>query len=131
VTEVLRLLAVIVAMIGILSALMAVQLERAAEFGLLRALGFTPGQVYGMVVAQTGATGLIAGLLAVPTGIGLAMMLIEVINLRSFGWTLHTVVPLQTLAGGLAAAVIAALLAGLYPAWKMSRTPPAAALRDE
>jgi putative ABC transport system permease protein len=131
VTEVLRLLAVIVAMIGVVGSLMALQLERSAEIGLLRALGFTRGQVYALALTQTGAAGVIAGLIALPTGIALALLLIRVINVRSFGWTMDALVPFASLAGGIAAAVAAALFAGLYPAWKASRASPAAVLRNE
>lgn len=130
ITEVLRLLAVLVAVIGILGALMALQLERGAELGVLRALGFTPGQIRGLILLQTGAMGLIAGLIALPTGLLLGGLLIHVINRRSFGWSMQTVVPAETLLAGLATAVLAAFAAGLYPAWRMSRTPPAAALRE-
>jgi len=38
---------------------------------------------------------------------------------------------IQTLAGGVLLALVAAMLAGWYPAWRMSRTMPAAALRYE
>ncbi len=131
ITEVLRLLAIGVAVIGIMGALMALQLERTVEIGVLRALGFTPGQVYGMVTLQTGLMGLIAGLIAIPTGLLLALLLIHVINERSFGWTMQTLVSPGILAGGVLMAVAAAVVAGLYPAAKMSRTSPAAALRED
>ncbi len=131
ITSVLQLLAMIVAFVGILSALMALQLERARELGTLRAIGLTPQQLWGVVLSQTGLIGLVAGLLAIPLGVALAMVLVFVINKRSFGWTL-----LFQLDGGLflqalLVAIIAALLAGLYPAWRMSRTAPALALREE
>jgi len=45
ITHVLRLLTVGVAFVGILSALMALSLERRAEFAVLRALGITPGEL--------------------------------------------------------------------------------------
>ena len=54
ITGVLRLLAVAVAFVGVLSALMALQLERTRELGVLRANGLTPGQVWGLVTTQTG-----------------------------------------------------------------------------
>ncbi len=130
ITEVLRSLAIGVAVIGILSALMALQLERVVETGVLRAIGFTPGQVYGMVMLQTGLMGLIAGLIAIPTGLLLGVLLIHVINERAFGWTMQTLVSPEVLISGLMTAVLAAVIAGLYPAWKMSRTSPAAALRE-
>ena len=61
VTAVLRLLAFIVAFVGVLSALMALELERAREFGVLRASGLTPGQVWTLVMTQTGLMGLNCG----------------------------------------------------------------------
>ena len=73
---------------GVLAALMALQLERTRELGVLRALGLTPRQVGALVTAQTGLMGLVAGLLAVPVGVALAAVLVFVINRRSFGWTM-------------------------------------------
>lgn len=131
ITNVLQLLATIVAFIGILSALMALQLERARELGVLRANGLTPRQLWGLVLAQTGLMGLTAGLLAIPVGVALAAVLVFVINKRSFGWTLLFRLDPALFAQALVLAVIAALLAGIYPAWKMSRTSPALALREE
>lgn len=131
VTAVLRLLAGLVAFIGVLSALMALELERAREMGVLRANGMTPRQVWKMVTAQTGLMGLAAGALSVPVGWLMAWIMIYVINRRSFGWTLDMAVDPRILAEAVVLALAAAILAGLYPAWKMARTRPAAALRDE
>ena len=131
ITAVLRLLIVAVAFVGVLSALMALQLERGREHAVLRALGLTPRQVWAVVTAQTGLMGVVAGLLAVPVGIMLAVVLVFVINRRSFGWTMPLDVAPLVLAQGVLLAMAAALLAGLYPAWKMSAAPAAEALREE
>jgi putative ABC transport system permease protein len=131
ITNVLRMLAVLAALIGILSALMALSLERARELGVLRALGFTPGQIGAVTTVQTGFMGLAAGLLALPVGAVLALLLIHVINRRAFGWSMDTIFPPAVFGEALLLAVGAALLAGLYPAWKMSRAVPAEILREE
>jgi putative ABC transport system permease protein len=131
ITGVLRLLAGLVAFIGVLSALMALQLEKTRELGVLRANGVTPGQVWQLVTSQTGLMGLAAGLLSIPVGLALAAIMIFVINRRSFGWTIHMEVAPEILLQALLLALAAALLAGLYPAWKMARTSPALALREE
>jgi putative ABC transport system permease protein len=131
ITGVLRLVSGLVAFIGVLSALMALQLERARELGVLRANGLTPGQVWHLVTSQTGLLGLAAGLLSLPVGLALAAIMIFVINRRSFGWTIRMEVDPMILLGALALALGAALLAGIYPAWKMARTSPALALREE
>jgi putative ABC transport system permease protein len=130
VTSVLRLLAVAVAFVGVLSALMALQLERRRELAMLRAQGMTPGEVRRMVFAETGLMGLWAGLLAVPLGLALAAVLVFVVNVRSFGWTLAFAVSPSVLVQAVALAVGAALLAGVYPAWRMARTNPALAMRE-
>ncbi len=131
VTGVLRLLAFVVAFVGVLSALMALELERARELGVMRAWGLEPGELRRLVLTQTGLMGLVSGALAVPMGLALSVIMIFVINKRSFGWTLQMQVGPMVLAEALALALVAALLAGVYPAWRMARTSPAVALRGE
>ncbi|HEV3076249.1 MAG TPA: ABC transporter permease, partial [Thermoanaerobaculia bacterium] len=131
ITSVLRLLAGLVAAIGVLSALTALQLERAREIGVLRAIGLTPGQVWQLVTAQTGLIGLAAGLLSLPVGLVLSAIMVYIINRRSFGWTIHLEVAPVILLEALLLAVGTALAAGLVPAWRMARTSPALALREE
>ncbi len=131
ITAVLRILATAVAVVGVLSALMALQLERGREVGVLRAQGLTPSEMWRLVLAETGLLGVTAGALAVPVGIGLALVLIHVINRRAFGWSIETMVSPGVVLQAVGLAVLAALAAGVYPAWRMARTPPAAALREE
>ncbi len=131
ITGVLRTLAVIVAFVGVLNALLALQLERTRELGVLRAQGMTPGQLWRLISQQTGLMGLTAGLLAIPVGISIAVIMVTVINRRSFGWSLELQIVPATLAQAVGIGLVAALLAGLYPAWRMSRTSPAEALRSE
>lgn len=131
ITAVLRVLALLVAFGGIVSALMALQIERSKEFAVLRAEGMTPGQVRRLLMLQTGLMGSIAGLLSIPLGIVLAYVLVYVINKRSFGWSLDFSIPPEVLLEAFAVAFVAAIIAGLYPAWKLSRADPAEALRGE
>jgi putative ABC transport system permease protein len=131
ITGVLRFLAGMVAFIGVLSSLMALQLERARELGVLRANGLTPGQLWQLMTSQTGLMGLAAGLLSLPVGLTLAAIMIYVVNRRSFGWTIRMEISPGVLLQALLLALAAALLAGLYPAYRMARTSPAVALREE
>ncbi len=131
VTAVLRWLATGVACVGVFSALLELQLERTRELGVLRALGLTPGQLWAQIVAETGLLGGVAGLLAWPTGILIGWLLTEVINRRAFGWALSLSLSREALLQWLLLALLAGLLAGLYPAWRMARTHPAEALRCE
>jgi putative ABC transport system permease protein len=131
ITAVLRVVATLVAVVGVLSALMALQLERGREIGVLRAQGLTPREVARLVLAETGLLGAIAGALAIPVGIGLALTLVTVINRRAFGWSIEVTVAPGVLLEAVGLAVLAAVAAGVYPAWRMAQTPPAPALREE
>ncbi len=131
ITIALRLLATIVAFIGILSALMALQLEQTRQYGTMRAVGLTPRQLWNYTLIQTGLMGTTAGILALPIGIVLALVLIYVINVRSFGWTMQLLLTPNEVLSAFAVAVVAALLAGIYPAYKLSQLVTARALRSE
>ena len=131
VTEVLRLLSVGVAFIGILSALSALALERSRELAVLRAIGLTPRKLVRLVTLQTALMGLFAGLFSLPLGVALAYVLVFVINRRSFGWTLELTLTPDMAVKAIVLSLLAAVLAGIYPALKMSRARPAVALREE
>ena len=121
VTQALRLLAVVVAFIGVWSALLALQVERTRELGTLQALGLLPRQLWGLTLLETGLIGLSAGLLALPTGLLLAVILIEVINVRSFGWTMQ--LELQPL---VLLQAVAVSVTGRSPRRGLPGAPPAA-----
>jgi len=131
VTRVLQLLVGIVAFLGMLSALQALQLERVRETAVLRALGWLPRQLRSLALTQTGLLGFAAGLFAIPTGMTLAALLVFVINRRAFGWTMGFEPVSWDLLEGLGLAVGAAILAGIYPAWRSTRRAVATDLRDE
>jgi putative ABC transport system permease protein len=131
ITRVLRILAFVVAFMAVLSALMALQLERGRELAVLRANGLTPGQTWGLVTTQTGVMGAMAGILATPVGLALAAIMIQVVNRRSFGWSMEMVAGPELFLQAIGLAAVAALLAGVYPSHLMSRTSPAGALRGE
>jgi putative ABC transport system permease protein len=131
ITRVLQLLAIIVAGVGLLSALLAQLLERTREFSLLRALGMTPAQLGILLTLQSSFLGLVAGVLALPVGLLVASVLVFVINRRAFGWTLPFEPDPNLLWQTVALALSAALLAVVLPAWRLWRQPPAAGLRTE
>jgi len=131
ITTAMQLVTTLVAFIGVLSSLLALQLEKAREMGILRALGLTVSEMRRLTLWETGLLGASAGLLALPTGYILAWILIFVINRRSFGWTLQMQADPAPFVQAFLLAVSAALLAGLYPAWRLSRMQAAEALRGE
>ncbi|MDX1498665.1 MAG: FtsX-like permease family protein [Woeseiaceae bacterium] len=131
ITDVLYWLALGVAMIGILGAMLALQLERARDLAILRAVGMTPRQLGAMIVLQTAVIGLFAGLAAIPLGTAMAWLLIDVINRRAFGWQIDMSVGPEILLSSTLFAILAAVLAGLYPARRAATSVPALAMREE
>lgn len=131
ITDVLYWLAVGVAIIGILGAMLALQMERAREFGVLRALGMTPLQLGGMVTLQSGFMGALSGLAAIPLGLLMARVLIDVINRRAFGWTMPVDVDPVIVWTSLGLSIGAALLAGIYPALRAATRRAALAMRED
>ena len=131
ITSVLKTLAVIVAFVGVLSALLALGLEQGREMAVLRACGLTPAELWRLLVHQTGLMGLTAGLLSLPVGLTMAAVMIHVINRRAFGWSLEMSVDPAVLLSAVGVSVASALLAALYPAYRMAGVSPADALREE
>ena len=131
ITGALQLLTVLVAFIGIFSTLMSLQLERGREFAVLRATGMTPRQLGRLTLLETGLMGLLAGACSMPLGYVLAWVLVHVINVRSFGWTLQIALEPRFFIQSLLIAVGAAVLAGLYPAQRLARMNISEALRQE
>ncbi len=131
ITMTLRIIAIVVAFIGVLGALMALQLERTRELGTLRATGMTLQQLWRLTLLESGLMGATAGLLSIPTGLLLATILIYVINLRSFGWTIFFQPVPETYLQAMGVSIGAALLAAVYPMLRLSRLQAAEALREE
>lgn len=131
VTSALRLLSVLVAGVGMMSALLALQIERAREVATLQVMGMTPRELGLQILAENGIMGVLATLLSVPTGLLLAWILTKVINLRSFGWAIPWSPTLEPIAVALGLSLLAAWAAGLYPWWRVSRAPIAERLRAE
>jgi len=131
ITGALQLMTTIVAFIGILSALMSLQLDKQRQLGILKAIGFTGRQMWHLVVLETGLMGAVAGLLSMPAGLMLAVILVYIINRRSFGWTLQLQIAPEPFIQAIIIGVLAALIAGLYPTYRIIHRNTANAIRYE
>jgi putative ABC transport system permease protein len=72
-----------------------------------------------------------AGLLSFPTGWVFAQVLVYVIKLRTFGWTIQLAVYPWVFVQALGVSIAAALLAAIYPMRRLLGAPVASALRGE
>ncbi|MCC5869911.1 MAG: FtsX-like permease family protein, partial [Gammaproteobacteria bacterium] len=112
VTHVLKLLVAGTAMMGMLGALLAWLLDRRELRRSLRALGLSWREAYRQVLLETGVLGVAAAAVAVPLGTVLSALLVFVINLRAFGWSMQFELLAAPLWQGALLAVVTALLAG-------------------
>ncbi len=131
ITEILRWLTVLVAITGMIFSLVALQLERSSLNAKLKAVGFSRVQLTLQILLETSITGFLAGLIAIPVGLMLCLCLIEVINVRSFGWTMMTDIDPVLILASVGISTLSATAAGFYPAMRMWRTPITTGLRDE
>lgn len=113
-----------IALIALTSALLALGLERAREYATLRALGLSPNGLIGLVMLQTGGLSLLALLLCLPLALLMDVALSSVVQPRAFGWSVpFDWPPFSPVLWTAPLAVIAGVLAGIYPALRIARRP--------
>jgi putative ABC transport system permease protein len=131
ITRSMRALAIVVAFFGIAGALLTLFMERRREFGIYRALGFSTGQVAQMTLFEGLGMGMVSFLLSTGVGTVLAVLLIRVINLRSFHWTIFYYPAVEPYLLTAVTAIVASIGAAAYPIWKVCRTYPQMQIREE
>ncbi len=131
ITYALEIIAVAVALLAIINTLLTGILERQSELAVLRVIGGTPAQIGRLILWESGLLGLAGAALGVVAGLVLSVLLMEVINKQSFGWTIffHPDPLLVLQAVGLA--LVTTLLAGYGPARRAGRLPVAESLQYE
>jgi putative ABC transport system permease protein len=131
ITYALYVISITIAVLGVVSTLFALVLERRREIGLLRYLGLRTRDVRRMVYFEAGFIGVLGGVFGVAIGVLLALLLIFVINRQAFGWLIELHMPWDFLAEALVLVVLAALVAGVYPAGIAARIRTSDVLREE
>jgi putative ABC transport system permease protein len=131
ITYALYVISITIAVLGVVSTLFALVLERRREIGLLRYLGLRTRDVRRMVYFEAAFIGLLGGVSGVIVGVLLALLLIYVINRQAFGWLIELHMPYDFLGEAIVLVVIAALVAGIYPAGVAARIRTSEAVRAE
>ncbi|MGZ6588154.1 MAG: ABC transporter permease [Solirubrobacteraceae bacterium] len=122
---VIALLALLVGGIGVMNTMLMAVIERRSEFALLSAIGWSSPEVAGLVLAEGVAVSLLGAALGLVLGVLGARVLVEALGASAF---VRPVVTDWGLGRGLLVGVGIGILGGVYPAWRASRTAPAAAL---
>ena len=118
-------LSILVSLFGIVNTLVLSVFERTRELGMLRAVGMTRRQTRRMIRNESVVTALIGATLGIPLGVGLALLIGEALG----GFTIA--IPVGTLVVFVFAAIIAGLLAAIFPARRAARLNVLAALQYE
>ena len=121
ITYALELIAIAVAMLGVAGTLLTLVLERRRELTMLRLIGALKRQVQRVVVTEAALIGATSMSIGLVVGVALSVLLVYVINVQSFGWTIQFRVPVLFLAQVSLAVVAATAVAGFYPARRATR----------
>jgi putative ABC transport system permease protein len=119
--DLLAVIAVVVASLGVINTLTMNVIERTREIGMLRATGMTRGQVIRMVLAEAGLMGLVGGLLGLGYGILLARIFLFGMTAMS-GYRLDFIVPSNGIVTGIMVALVVSQIAAFFPALRAART---------
>ncbi len=116
ITYALELVAVFVAMLGVAGTLLTLVIERRRDLALVRLVGAHRRQVQRMVIIEAGLIGIVSQAVGLAMGLALSLVLIYVINVQSFGWTIQFHLPARFLIQATVAVIGATIVAGIYPA---------------
>ncbi|OOE51344.1 ABC transporter permease [Salinivibrio kushneri] len=130
VTESLCALMLIVAICGLFFSTLATELSRQRQYSLLRYLGLSGRELIALGGGQLVLLGLTSALIAIPLGLVLAGMLIHVVLKASFGWTMTMSFFPISYATTIGLSMLALMVAGAWPVYRMLKRTAAASLRD-
>lgn len=129
--DALQLVALLIAVLGVINTMLASVLDRAREIGVLRAVGGQRRQVHRMIICEAGLMGLAGCAAGVAAGMLVGGILLYVINTVNTGWLWPYSVPILALLKMTATVVVAAALAGWYPARTATHAPITTTLKYE
>ncbi len=131
VTYALQTIATVMALAGIAVTLVGLFIERSREIATVRAIGSSIAAVGRLFGVESILMALFPIIIALPLGALLALILITIVNFRSFGWTIDMAWPWSSVLLTCALAALAGLLASAAPLWLVRRQSIARALREE
>jgi len=127
------LIAVLIAMLGVVNTILMSVFERFAEIGIIKSIGAMPWDVFKLIWAETIILCLLGGAL----GIGFSFLLSKITETLIRSLLPYTPTgSLVVISPGLAFLTMAVVLgvglvSGLYPAWRAARIRPLESIRSE
>ncbi len=130
-TATLKGVSLLVALLGVATALMAILMERSREMKVLEYLGLTPAELGRMNIYQALIMGLASFLLSAVCGLILSVIIIFAINYRSFGWSMDVHVNAWVFLKTFLLTALACVAASLYPTYRLIKAPATQPLEEE
>jgi putative ABC transport system permease protein len=121
VMHVLELITLVVALLGMVSAVLANVLDRVRELGVLRAVGMLRAQLRKMVTIEATLIGLVGAIGGVFVGIGIGYILLRHVLGMQIGWHLPYEFPLPSIVTMLLVTLPLSAFSGFYPALRAGR----------
>jgi len=130
VTATLGKLTLFIAVCGLFFATVAGEISRQRQFALLRCMGMTGRELAALGGGQLLMIGVLTAVIALPLGLVLAQLLIDVVLKYSFGWTMPVqYFPYEYLTS-LGSALAVLLIAGAWPVWRLVKRSAILSLRE-
>lgn len=130
-TRALQLVAVMIALMGIINTLLAAVMDRLREIGVMRAVGATRGQVVRILTTEAMLLGVASAILAAAVGTGFGYVFTEAVADFTTGWRLPFHLPVRAMVESFFLAIGVAAAAAALPARRGSRVDIIAATRGE
>jgi putative ABC transport system permease protein len=128
--NILSLIGILVAALGVINTLTMNVMERTREIGGLRALGLTMRQTAKLILAEALLVGILGGTFGLVFGYILSRVFLRGVNDLG-GFRVEYVLPLNAFASGIVIALVISQLAALYPAWRAARVGIVEAIQHE
>jgi len=124
---VIGVLFLIVCSVNLIGLLLSKFLARGPEVGVRRALGASRRSVFLQHLVECELIGVLGGI----AGLGLSVLALKFINSLFIDANFNFALDLNMVGAGVLLSLIAGLIAGLYPAWRICRIEPAAHLKTQ
>ncbi len=126
-----EIVALAVAVLGIIGTMLAAVIDRIREIGVMRAIGATRRQVLAAVLAEAGFLGLASVIVGVVASIPSTFVFVRVVGYAATGWNVPFRFPAEAVLRVGSSVILFALLAGLLPGWRAARLEITRALAYE
>jgi putative ABC transport system permease protein len=128
--DVIGLIGIVVAALGVINTLMMNVLERRREIGGLRSLGLTRRQTVKMILAEAATLGAIGGVFGLGFGYVLSQVFVQALNVLA-GYQIAYLFDAGSFAVGAAIALGVSQVAAAYPAWRAAGVNIVEAIKHE